>query len=104
MICTEVDKEVSITSSKRRGIGSLIKINGGAVPEKKNYHLTLKGDSIKRLEYLQGRVGNGTQAEVIANALQLFEEILRNYDNGSVFYIKHPEDNDPIEFNIFECS
>lgn len=81
-----------------------ILIKEKVIPEKKNYHLSLKGDSVTRLEWLQLKVGSGTQTEVFASALQLFEELLKEYESGSEFYIKRNKNDDYEKYDLFETS
>ena len=81
-----------------------ILIKDKTVPEKKNYHLSLKGDSVARLEWLQSKVGSGTQTDVFASALQLFEELLKEYENGSEFYIKRRQQDACERYDLFETS
>lgn len=74
------------------------------IPDKKNYHLSLKGDSVARLEWLQERVGSGTQTEVFASALQLFEELLKEHETGTEFYIKRNKQDNYEKYDLFESS
>lgn len=70
---------------------------------KKNYHISLEGDNIERLQWLQDRVGSGTQADVFGAALQVFEVMVKEFEDGSSFYIKRVSDQNPKPLNIFEC-
>lgn len=79
-------------------------IRDKTIPNKKNYHLSLKGDSVARLEWLQARVGSGTQTEVFASALQLFEELLKEHEGGSEFYIKRNNQDNYEKYDLFESS
>jgi hypothetical protein len=81
-----------------------ILIKAKVIPEKKNYHLSLKGESIARMEWLQSKVSSGTQTEVFASALQLFEELLKEHENGSTFYIKRAEHDNYEKYDLFEPS
>lgn len=81
-----------------------ILIKDKTVPEKKNYHLSLKGDSVARLEWLQSKVSTGTQTEVFASALQLFEELLKEHENGTEFYIKRHQQDACEKYDLFETS
>lgn len=81
-----------------------ILIREKAIPNKKNYHLSLKGDSVARLEWLQSKVGSGTQTEVFASALQLFEELLKEHESGSEFYIKRNKQDSYEKYDLFESS
>ena len=81
-----------------------ILIKAKVVPEKKNYHLSLKGESIARMEWLQSKVSSGTQTEVFASALQLFEELLKEHENGSTFYIQRVDHNNYEKYDFFEPS
>ena len=81
-----------------------ILIKEKVIPSKKNYHLSLKGDSVARLEWLQSRVGSGTQTDVFASALQLFEELLKEHENGSEFYIKRNNQDGYEKYDLFESS
>lgn len=74
------------------------------IPNKKNFHLSLKGDSVIRLEWLQAKVSSGTQTDVFASALQLFEELLREHENGSEFYIKRNNQDNYEKYDLFETS
>lgn len=74
------------------------------IPDKKNYHLSLKGDSVVRLEWLQERIGSGTQTEVFASALQLFEELLKEHENGTEFFIKRNNQDNYEKYDLFESS
>lgn len=73
-----------------------------AVPDKKSYHLSLRGDSIARLEWLQDRVSSGTQTEVFSNALQIFEALLKEHESGSSFFIKRANQESAERFDLFE--
>lgn len=72
------------------------------IPDKKNYHLSLKGESISRLEWLQNRVSSGTQTEVFSNALQVFEALVKEYESGASFYIKRANNDNIEKFDLFE--
>lgn len=67
---------------------------------KKNIHMIIKGDDLKRLEALQARVDPGTQTEVFINALQLLDEIIHEHDSESEFFIKRKSDNTPVPYDI----
>ena len=70
------------------------------VKAKKNFHFSLLNEDVSRLEYLQTRIGSGKQAEVFSAGLTLLESILKEYDEGAVFYIKKPQSEAEI-YNIF---
>lgn len=79
----------------------ILRKNTKETPQEKHLHLILKGDSIARLEMLQSIVYPPTQTEVVTTALQLFEELIKEYQAGSTLYIQRDGDKDPVRYNIF---
>lgn len=70
------------------------------IPEKKALHLVLQRAALERLEYLKARVQPGTQTSVIVKALQLFDYMFREHENGTMFYIQRPG-KDPEPLKVF---
>lgn len=78
----------------------MFKLKKSSPPKEKHIHIVIKKEDIKRLEKLQAAVYPHTQTEVFTNALQLLEEMLDQHDQGSVFYVKRP--NQEVEiFDVF---
>jgi hypothetical protein len=101
-VASFMDKKLSY-GHDNGGIIKKLLLKGKNPPLKKNYHLTLKGDDIGRLERLQEKIGSGTQADVFSAGLSLLELIVKEHEMGSVFYIKRGSNN--IEqYDLFESS
>lgn len=94
-----IDNKYSETSSEKINKKLILRSKKKTVA-KKNIHMILKGEDVARLEALRERVDPHTQTEVIINSLQLFDEILREYDSGSTFLIKR-DGEEAVEYEIF---
>lgn len=71
-------------------------------PKSKGYNLTLHGEDITRFEWLQERIGeSGTQSEVFSASLTILEGLVKEYEQGSMFYIKR-QNADILQYDIFE--
>jgi hypothetical protein len=76
--------------------GSEIKDTGQA----RRIQAVLPKASAERLASLKDRSEANSEAEVIRNALRLYEELINEAENGSQFYIK-PKDGEIVRFRIF---
>lgn len=80
---------------------SILKLKRASVPDEKHIHLIIKRDDISRLEKLKSVVYPHTQTEVFTNALQLFEAMLEEHNQGSVFYVER-SGKEPEKFEVFD--
>jgi predicted DNA-binding protein len=56
----------------------------------KEYTVTMPHEASERLDALC-KITEGTHAEVIANALRLYETMIQEVESGSVFMVKKPD-------------
>ncbi len=98
-IANESPSLLGTSANKKRGT---IVRRKEAKKETKNLHMVLKGKDVTLLDELRSRVFPHTQTEVVISSMQLFEELLREYDEGATFYIKRVGDKEPIEYRPFE--
>lgn len=71
--------------------------------QKKTFSITLLGQSVEQLEWLQKRIGTGKQNEVFANSLRLLETLIKEYESGASFYVKRAG-KEFEKFDLFEKS
>lgn len=103
-------REISTVMDEKRSYGhdegGLIKkllLKGKNPPVKKNYHLSLTGDDIARFEWLQDRIGSGTQSAVFSAGLSVLEAIIKEHEAGSTFFIQRGS-NEKERYDLFESS
>lgn len=63
--------------------------------------LELPDRSMQRLISLKDKTESASYAEVIKNALRLYEDIITQYDNGHEFVVRNTKTNADISYKIF---
>jgi len=102
----ETSRLMDEKQSYGRDNGGLIKklsLKSKNAPVKKNYHLSLTGDDIARFEWLQDRIGSGTQSDVFSAGLNVLEAIVKEHESGSIFFIQRVN-NEKERYDLFESS
>ena len=72
--------------------------NGGRTPTR--VQLEMPPQAMERLQRLKDRTEAASYAEVIRNALRLFEALVEEYEKGSEFSLKRA-DGDTVAYKIF---
>jgi hypothetical protein len=62
--------------------------------------LEMPPQAMVRLQKLKERTEAASYAEVIRNALRLFEALVEEHDKGASFFLKRP-DGEVVEYKIF---
>ncbi len=62
--------------------------------------LELPPQAMERLQRLKDRTEAASYAEVIRNALRLFEALVEEHEKGSDFFLKRP-DGEVVQYKIF---
>ena len=62
--------------------------------------LEMPPQAMERLQKLKDRTEAASYAEVIRNALRLFEALVEEHDKGSDFFLKRP-DGEVVQYKIF---
>lgn len=63
--------------------------------------LELPDRSMQRLISLKDKTESASYAEVIKNALRLYEDIILQYDNGNEFVVRNTKTNADTSYKIF---
>jgi len=66
----------------------------------KRVQMDMPPKSVARLRHLQEVTEASSYAEVVRNALRLYEALIEEAENGSEFLIRR-ENGEPIKFTIF---
>lgn len=66
----------------------------------KRVPLDLQDESLARLDRLQGKTEAPSYADVIMNALRLYEAVIAEVDEGNTFMVKR-QDGSTQEYAIF---
>ncbi|MBI2120989.1 MAG: hypothetical protein HYT94_05195 [Parcubacteria group bacterium] len=61
-------------------------------------------ESLRRLTVLKEKMGAETYGEVFSNALRLFEDVVKEADDGAQFYIDRNNSIGPVLYEIFETT